>query len=145
MITFSGSPLDRMAARRDDAAWLEAQRRDPRTRFLALRDGKTLVRDNHLLFIDAQEPAILLGVAEDVATFAVELDHDVEGAAFEEMRPLALVLSPEEAAMAGTARSLFEWHRLHGSAATPRTSLRPAGNASARTATPSTSRASTPS
>lgn len=114
MITFSGSPLDRLAVRRDDPEWLDAQLHDPHTRCIAVRDGKTLVRDGHLLFVEPQAPAIFLGVANDVATFAVELDDEVDGGTFEELRPLAMLLPHDEAAIAGTAKSLFDWHRRHG-------------------------------
>jgi NAD+ diphosphatase len=109
MITFSGSPLDRLAARRDDAEWLAAQK----ARVYALRDGKPLVRDGRLAEVARREPALFLGMSDDTAVFAVELDAEPEAGGFEEMRPLALILPPEEAAIIGAARSLFEWHRRH--------------------------------
>jgi NAD+ diphosphatase len=119
MITFSGNPLDRLAERRDDPVWLEARLDDPRTRVYAVRDGKPLVREGRLLTLPASLARnaplrIFLGVEGDVAVFAIEIEHAPEGGTFEEMRPLALVLPHAEAAIAGAAKSLLEWHRRHG-------------------------------
>jgi NAD+ diphosphatase len=49
-----------------------------------------------------------------VALFAIEVEHEHGAGTFEEMRPLALVLPHGEAAIAGEAKSLLDWHRRHG-------------------------------
>jgi NAD+ diphosphatase len=118
MIPFTGNPLDRAAERRNDAAWLSARLEDPSTIVLAMRDGKPLMRDGSLARLSADHAArhdhpLFLGVRGDVAMFAIEMDGDAEGT-FEDFRSVALTLPEEEAAIAATARSLFEWHRRHG-------------------------------
>jgi NAD+ diphosphatase len=115
MITFSGNPLDRAAARRDDAEWLARRLREPRTRVYAFHEGRPLVREGRLVSIEGAAGGLFLGVtADEVAVFAVESADDRGLGAFEELRPIALVLPPEEAAIVAVAKSLFEWHRRHG-------------------------------
>lgn len=119
MITFSGNPLDRLAAKRDDAIWLKGRLADPCTRVIGLHDGKPLVRDGRLAALPASLARaaplrILLGIDRDAAVFAIEVDDAQERGTFEEMRPLALILPPAEAAIAGEAKSLLDWHRRHG-------------------------------
>ena len=109
-LTFSGNPLDRAAVRRDDAEWLRARRDDPRSRFIALREGRPLVHDDRLLFVSAGEGPFLGVDANDVAYFAVEREEGT----FAELRSVALTLSPDEAALVATAKSLFDWHARHG-------------------------------
>jgi NAD+ diphosphatase len=113
MIPFTGSPLDRSAVHRDDPSWISSRLSDPLSRIVGVREGKLLVRDENLHSVEwRNEPAIFLGVAADgVAWFAVETA--AEGT-FEEMRPLATTLRPEEVAIAGVAKSLVDWHRRHG-------------------------------
>jgi NAD+ diphosphatase len=107
-LPFAGSPLDRSAEKRTDEAWLDARRDDPRTRVVALCEGRPLVRDDRLAYVD-ERGDIFLGVWEDVAYFAVEV---AEGG--EELRGVALSLPAEEAAIVAVAKSLFDWHRRHG-------------------------------
>ncbi|HEX9985537.1 MAG TPA: NAD(+) diphosphatase [Thermoanaerobaculia bacterium] len=117
MIPFTGSPLDRSAIHRDDLSWIASRLSDPLSRIVGVREGKLLVREGNLHSVEwRNEPAVFLGVdADDVAWFAVESTaEETDGGTFEEMRPLATTLPPEEVAIAGVARSLFEWHRRHG-------------------------------
>ncbi|MEA2491406.1 MAG: diphosphatase [Acidobacteriota bacterium] len=119
MITFSGNPLDRLAARREDSGWLAARLDDPATRVVGVRDGKLLVRDGRLATLPAAlagaaMPRVFLGVDGEVAVFAIDIEHEHDAGTFEEMRPLALVLPHGEAAIAGEAKSLLDWHRRHG-------------------------------
>src|SRR5687767_12664813 len=124
MIPFTNNPLDRVAERRNDAAWLRARLEDSSTIVMAMRDGKPLVRDGVLarLSVDdlrnnaAPHPTlspegrgdstVFLGVRGDVAMFAIEIDGEVDGT-FEDFRSVALTLPEEEAAIAAAARSLF--------------------------------------
>ncbi len=114
MIPFTNNPLDRVAERRNDAAWLRARLEDSSTIVMAMRDGKPLVRDGALarLSVDSTESLVFLGVRDDVAVFAIEIEGEVDGT-FEDFRSVALTLPEEEAAIAAAARSLFEWHRRH--------------------------------
>ena len=114
MIPFTNNPLDRVAERRNDEAWLRARLGDPSTIVVAMREGKPLVRDGALarLSVDSTQDLVFLGVRDDVAVFAVEPEGEVDGT-FEDFRSVALTLPEEEAAMAAAARSLFEWHRRH--------------------------------
>ncbi|HEY0156519.1 MAG TPA: NAD(+) diphosphatase [Thermoanaerobaculia bacterium] len=111
MIVFSNNPLDRTADKRDDAAWL-APRRE-RARVLAMHEGKPLMRGDELAWLTgADETALFLGMNGDAAVFAVET-NDAHGAEFRELRAVAVILPPEDAAIVATAKCLFEWHARH--------------------------------
>jgi NAD+ diphosphatase len=113
MIPFTGNPLDRAGDRRHDEAWLAARLADPASVFIAFHDGKPLLRDGALARVARQdEPALFLGLDGGTAWFAVEREQETAG--FEEMRAAALILPPEESAIAASAKSLFDWHRRHG-------------------------------
>lgn len=111
MIPFTNIPLDRSAEKRKDAAWLRARLDEPSTVVIAMHDGKPIVRDGALARVPAAENPLFLGIDEhDVAFFAIESASD-EGA--EDFRGIILTLPERDAAIAATARSLFEWHRRH--------------------------------
>lgn len=111
MITFTGNPLDRAAARRDDSDWIAERRARPDAHFVGVHEGRLLVRDARLDSAPSGAgDAIFLGLRGDAPVFAVETDGT---GTYEELRGLALVLPPEEAAIAATAKSLFEWHGRH--------------------------------
>lgn len=116
MIPFTHNPLDRVAERRKDASWLRGRLDDPSTVVIAMRDGKPLVRDGALARLAGDvaknhENPLLLGVIDDVAMFAIEPEEEI--GTFEDFRSVALTLPEHDAAIAATARSLFEWHRRH--------------------------------
>jgi NAD+ diphosphatase len=116
MIPFTNNPLDRSADKRKDADWLRARLDEPSTIFIAMRDGKPLVRDGALAHIapTPNDTPFFLGAFEnDLAFFAIESEVDREEGTFEDFRSIALTLPPADAAIAATARSLFEWHRRH--------------------------------
>ena len=132
--TFAGNPLDRMSGRRSDADWLAAQLRAPDALLLALRDGDPLVEDGpegpRLAYAPGAlatelspdgERRLFLGMWKTSPVFALDLaGSDPGGQAlaaygrFEALRPLAGALTPAEAAIAGTAKAMFEWRRRHG-------------------------------
>lgn len=113
MIAFNGNPLDRAGEKRHDADWLAARLADPATAVIAFRDGKPLLLDDVLARVPyASETALFLGVLGETAWFAVE--HEQDAAGFTEMRAAALLLSDEQAGIAASAKSLFDWHRRHG-------------------------------
>ena len=130
--TFAGNPLDRAGDRRDDPAWIEAQRANPEALALVVWNGGPLV-ENHaegprLAWLDLQharalspDPEVFLGLWKDAPVFAVELAGSVDPGedvlrglgAFHDMRSAAAILPGPEAAMAGGAKSLFDWRRRH--------------------------------
>lgn len=130
---FTQNPLDRASEKRIDPVWLESKLGDPDSRFLALHDLNALV-------IGGEQPrlawatsdvreferestgAVLLGLREEVAHFAVDVSPTekpeaalgVEGAAaFSEIRALASTLPAEDAAIVAQARALLDWHAHH--------------------------------
>ena len=124
--TFAGNPLDRAGDRRGDPAWLAEQAADPRALALAIHDGRVLVEAHpegpRLAWLDlpmAQDLApgrdVFLGLWKDAPVFAVDLKDEIEGLGdFTDMRTAAALLSGADAAMAGTAKSLFDWRARHG-------------------------------
>ncbi|MFL6248444.1 MAG: NAD(+) diphosphatase [Thermoanaerobaculia bacterium] len=113
MIPFTNTPVDRAAEKRKDTAWLRARLAAPSTTFIALHEGKPIVRDGALARLSAPNAAnpLFLGIDEnDAAVFAIESESG-EGA--EDFRGVILALPERDAALAATARSLFEWHRRH--------------------------------
>lgn len=130
--TFAGNPLDRAGDRRNDPDWLVEQgARDdalalvlwegrplleagdePRLAWLALSHARAVVPDRELF----------LGLWKDAPVFAVEVESSIDPTlgplqglgTFHEMREAAGLLSGPDAAMAGTAKSLFDWRRRHG-------------------------------
>ena len=130
--TFAGNPLDRAGDRRSDPDWLAEQgARDdalalvlwegrplleagdePRLAWLALAHARAVVPDRELF----------LGLWKGAPVFAVEVEGSVDPTsgpllglgAFHEMREAAGLLSGPDAAMAGAAKSLFDWRRRHG-------------------------------
>ncbi|WP_091736234.1 NAD(+) diphosphatase [Phenylobacterium immobile] len=128
--TFAGSPLDRASDRRGDAAWLATKLVEPAAQVMAVWSGKFLVEGDAIAWIDGAmaqaiaggpEALLFLGLRDAAAVFALELDGSDDPTAgplaglgvFEELRPLAARLSPEDAAMAAATRAMFEWRRRH--------------------------------
>jgi NAD+ diphosphatase len=132
-IVFSGSPLDRAALRRRDAAWLRERLADDATRVLPLWRLSPLVRTGDAARLAWATPALLdgrdaapepvfLGVADDVAHFAADLsdrpdpltEFGFAGVAhFPDLRAVAGLLPPGDAAIAAQARHLVDWHARH--------------------------------
>jgi NAD+ diphosphatase len=133
--TFAGNPLDRASDRRSDAAWIEQQLRAPTTLALPLWNGAPLVEDGgatgvRLAYVPpdlanelsaGRERLLFLGLWKETAVFAVDLEGSSDPAAgplsglgrFEDLRGLALRLPTAEAAIAATAKGVFEWRRRH--------------------------------
>ena len=128
---FAGNPLDRAGDLRNDPDWLAECRADASARALLLWEGRPLVQedDDQLVWLAldhafdlAPDRSAFLGLEGEAPVFAV----DIEGAAdpsegpvrglgrFVEMRAAAGLLPEPEAAMAGAAKSLFDWRRRHG-------------------------------
>ena len=131
--TFAGNPLDRGGDRREDPVWLAAQTDNPEALALAIWNGGALIEDHpegpRLAWLDLKHARALspghevfLGLWKAAPVFAVELEGSADPAegpvkglgAFHEMRDAAALLPGPEAAMAGGAKSLFDWRRRHG-------------------------------
>ena len=131
--TFAGNPLDRAGDRRNDPDWLAEQEANPEALAMVLWEGRPLLEDHadgpRLVWIGVDhahdlvpDRSVFLGLWKAAPVFAVEFEGSIDPAsgpvrglgAFTEMREAAAVLSGPEAAMAGAAKSLFDWRRRHG-------------------------------
>src|SRR5258708_11128752 len=137
---FAGNPLERASYRRADEAWLAKRLADPNSLALAMWNGKPLVEDApkdgdkgggaQIAYLAAGmakansvgwEKLLFLGVWKDIPVFAVDFEGEADPAdgpleglgRFEDLRAIAMTLSPTEAAIAATAKSVFEWRRKH--------------------------------
>jgi NAD+ diphosphatase len=135
MNTFAGNPLDRASERRPDTAWLQAKLKDPDSLAIAIWNGKPLVEKakdgkSQIAYLPASlaeelsgggERLLFMGLWKDTAVFAVDLEGSADPAegpllglgSFEDLRMMALALPQADAAMAATARQMFEWRRRH--------------------------------
>jgi len=124
----SGSLLDRLGHMRGRAEWVEALLADRRTRFLPTRGALSLVRTGDpprpaLLAaaeIDAMgarlEMPVLLGAHEEHHYFALPVDEETvppETMEFSDVRFVASLMEPWEAALLAYARAMVIWHRNH--------------------------------
>ena len=131
-LVFAGSPLDRANHRRRDAAWIAAQLEREESRFLPFWRLNVLVKSQKpelawatSAIRSVQDPrtgAVLLGVREHVAHFAVDLTplHDPVtelglggSASFLELRAAAATLPAPDAAIAAQGRQMLDWHARH--------------------------------
>jgi NAD+ diphosphatase len=130
---FSGNPLDRSGDLRNDAAWLGEQEANPEALAMVLWEGRPLVEDHdggqRLVWLAlghgrdlVPDRDVFLGLWKGAPVFAVEFESSIDpttGPAgglgqFIEMRAAAAVLPEADVAIAGTAKSLFDWRRRHG-------------------------------
>ncbi len=131
--TFAGNPLDRAGDLRNDASWLAEQAASADALAMILWEGRPLLEDHpdgpRLAWVDmvharklVPDRELFLGLWKAAPVFAVEFEGSIDPANgpvrglghFSEMREAAAVLSAPEAAMAGGAKSLFDWRRRHG-------------------------------
>ncbi|NBB52150.1 NAD(+) diphosphatase [Rhizobium sp. CRIBSB] len=131
--TFAGNPLDRGGDQRNDPAWMALQGGHPGALALAMwRDGplvESTADGPRLAWLGlsaarALKPGneVFLGLWDKAPVFAVSLtgtDDPTTGpleglGAFHDMRSAAAILPGADAAMAGSAKSLFDWHARHG-------------------------------
>ncbi|MBC7167068.1 NAD(+) diphosphatase [Phenylobacterium sp.] len=133
--TFAGNPLDRASDRRTDVAWLAEMQASPESLAMVLWNGKPLCEAApgggvQIAYVPATmsdelaggaERLLFMGLWKETAVFAVDIEGGVDPAegplrglgAFEDLRAVAMRLTPAEAAMAATAKSMFEWRRRH--------------------------------
>ncbi|HEY0599421.1 NAD(+) diphosphatase [Brevundimonas sp.] len=130
--TFAGNPLDRAGDRRNEPDWLAEQGANPEALALVLWEGRPLLEaggEPRLAWLPmaqaravAPDRELFLGLWGGAPVFAVEVEGSVDPTAgplggvglFHEMREAAALLPGPDAAMAGTAKSLFDWRRRHG-------------------------------
>ena len=131
--TFAGNLLDRAGDQRNDPDWLAEQASNTDALAMVLWEGKPLLEEGpdgpRLAWLSmthardiVRDRELFLGLWKSAPVFAIEFegvidpqDGPVRGLGlFTEMREAAAVLSGAEAAMAGTAKSLFDWRRRHG-------------------------------
>jgi NAD+ diphosphatase len=131
---YAALPLDRRAERRRDARWIAARLRLATTRLVPVWRTQSLVlgageapRAGWLSVAQAERwigdaETVFLGLAGDVAHFALELSHledpspalaETAGAAFADLRSVGPVLSQGEGALLAYARGLIHWHSRH--------------------------------
>jgi NAD+ diphosphatase len=126
---FAGNPLDRVGERRRNDGWIASLLDEPSSRVLPLRDLKPPVHNGGEVELEWQalEPWrnhiaagatwILLGLGDGRAYFALDAsgadlppDPAIENI---DVRTLAPLISPGEAAILAEARSLIDWHARH--------------------------------
>ena len=132
---YTGSPLDRAGHLRDDPDWIAARLADPATLFVPVWRARTLVRGvdegrPEAVFISNEAAATLrmsggpwafLGLRGETAVFTVDLSTVEDPlpllpdalARFEDMRSLAGLLTPDDAAILAHARGLMHWRVRH--------------------------------
>lgn len=135
-IAFCGNPLNRASEKRGDCAWLDAARKDARTRVLPLWKLQPLIlgpesADAGLGLIDgalasglgAPDAAeIFLGLdgeapyfARDISSLADPLSAALASLGhFRDARSAAALLPAHEVAILGQAKALIDWHNRHG-------------------------------
>ena len=134
--TYAGSPLDRAAARRDDAAWIEAALADPATLWAPVWRARNLMRgveagtpEAVFLTGEAAEamrveggPWAFLGLLGEAAMFAVDVSAAEDplpllpdsGFSFTDLRAVRGKLANDDASILAHARGLMHWRTKHG-------------------------------
>jgi NAD+ diphosphatase len=130
---YAALPLDRRAQQRGDQAWIDRLLRDGATRILPVWRAQNLVagigeapRAAWLSMTQAESwigdsEAIFLGIAGEVAHFALELSHledpapaaAIATAGFTDLRNVGAVIPRDDGALLAYARGLIHWHSRH--------------------------------
>jgi len=132
---YSSSPLDRIASRREDHAWIEQQLHDPNSLFVPVWRNRNLVRgmddgSPEAVYITGETAAALrmhggpwafLGLHEGRAVFAVDLsaaDDPVpllpeQLGQFVDLRSVGWGVARPEASVLAHARGLMHWRARH--------------------------------
>jgi NAD+ diphosphatase len=109
--TFEGARLDRVTARRRDPGWVASALADPASRAVVLSSDAALVDGARLSRVPVNGEALLLGVQDGSALFAVDGTgrDDLVG-----LREVAPELTQDEGGLLAYAAALLNWHRRHG-------------------------------
>jgi NAD+ diphosphatase len=111
------SPVNRAAHRRLDQDWLDEAW--PKAKILVVDEGRALVRDNALVFLDATQAPdgerYFLGVDDDgTPYFAVAAETpEIPGAKKRDLRQVGHHLDERDAGVLATAVALANWHVRH--------------------------------
>jgi len=122
--TFEGARLDRVTARRRDAAWVAERIGDPASRAVVLAETAVLIDGDRLALVElpgllerGAEP-LLLGMQDGRALFAVDAGSlDAAALAPAELVPvrdIAPRLAQDDGGLIAYAAALLNWHRRHG-------------------------------
>jgi NAD+ diphosphatase len=131
-MVFAQSPLDRVSHLRKDGAWLATALANESSRFLPFHRLNVLLKSakpelawanpSICSVMDGRTGAVLLGLRDGVAHFAVDLTalHDpvtelgLAGAAdFADVRQIAASLPGGDASIVAQGRQMLDWHARH--------------------------------
>ena len=131
--TFAGNPLDRAGDLRNDPEWLARQEANPEAQAMVMWEGRPLIEETadgpRLAWLSLKHARdivpdrdVFLGLWDAAPVFAIEFEGSIDPTdgplagvgAFQELRSAAAILPAADAAMAGGAKSLFDWRRKHG-------------------------------
>lgn len=123
---FVDNSFDRLAEKRTDAQWVQAQLNNPDTRFVGIWLHRCALREERLYYFNAAElrdfdldDSILLGKVGGGACFAIDLGEDdrppfdVDHYDFQGLRGIGMKLPEDEAALSAYAQAMVFWHRRH--------------------------------
>src|SRR5690606_37736532 len=128
LVNVFGRPgADRHTITRSDDRWIEAQRESGSARFLVIDTRHCLADESPALLRLPREllpdgwrewQAVFLGRADDVPLFALappaqDLPAFAAYGQLAELRPVAMQLSPADAALVAHARAVMHWHETH--------------------------------
>jgi NAD+ diphosphatase len=120
-LTFAGNPLNRASAERPGEDWLQVRRQ--KGLFLPFWRMKPLLQSDRAGFLPWDPawdgaPTVFLGLDGEQPLFAVDLGAEETppplAGEFQEMRPAAFIIPGRDAAIAGQAKALLDWHSRHG-------------------------------
>lgn len=129
---YTASPVDRLAEKRTDTAWVEEQLVSDTSRFLPVWQGKNLLSTkdlptplgfnyNDYLSWDDKEAPILLGAVDGLIYFGVALNTVSDGfdelvlgeGEWQEMRYQSLIIPEADSSLAIISKALVHWHKQH--------------------------------
>lgn len=133
---YSSSPLDRIATRREDPAWIADKLTDPETLFVPVWRSKNLVRGSgegnpeavyisgemaHTLRMQEDGPWAFLGILDDRAVFALDISATEDPVpllpetlgSFVDLRSVGWGVPRPEASVLAHARGLMHWRQRH--------------------------------
>ena len=133
---YSSSPLDRIAARREDPDWIAEKLKDPETLFVPVWRTKNLVRNTddgnpeavyisgataHSLRMEQDGPWAFLGILDDRAVFAIDISATDDPVpllpesvgTFVDLRSVGWGVPRPEASVLAHARGLLHWRQRH--------------------------------
>jgi len=132
---FAGNPLDRASYQRSQSDWVAQRIADPDSLAMVIWNGKPMVENRNgggsqIAYVrasmaeelsDGGERLLFMGLWKETAVFALDVEGQSDPAdgpmqgmgRFEDLRAVALDLPSGDAAMAATAKAMFEWRRRH--------------------------------